>query len=68
MDLIIAIPAVIILMLMIMLKNTLLRIKSLEIELDVKKSNYERLLKGTLKYMTANTPVRKEIEALLNKR
>lgn len=68
MDLIIAIPAVIILMLMVMLKNTLLRIRSLEIELDVKKTNYERLLKGTLKYMTANTPVRKEIEALLSKR
>lgn len=67
MDVIIAIPAVIILILMIMLKNSLQRITSLEIELDVKKSHYKRLLKGTLKYMTANTPIRKEIEKELNK-
>ena len=67
MDVIIAIPALIILILMIMLKNSLQRITSLEIELDVKKSHYKRLLKGTLKYMTANTPIRKEIEKELNK-
>ena len=67
MDVIIAIPAVIILILMIMLKNTLQKVTSLEIELDVKKSHYRRLLRGTLKYMTANTPIRKEIEKELNK-
>ena len=67
MDVIIAIPAVIILILMIMLKNSLQRVTSLEIELDVKKSHYKRLLRGTLKYMTPNTPIRKEIEEELNK-
>lgn len=67
MDVIIAIPAVIILILMIMLKNSLQRITSLEIELDVKKNHYKRLLRGTLKYMTSNTPIRKEIEKELDK-